>query len=306
MIKINGHTISNIVTSTVMGHYGDGMFPLTLLPAYRELMRVVKQNQVTNFTKSSTYKKRAGNFQLYNPLTWKYIQRVGSNSNGLLNAYGLTNQGAEINAKKISSTIAENGLRVIPNFYPQFAVGRDQANAETIRAIEIYAYTLCSWFWALELNLSCPNDKTKIRENMADALACVKAIRQVRPNLCLIAKISIVHPYEFAQKLIDAGVDIIHAINTIPYDLVYPKGPPSPLRAVGGGGVSGGPAFRQALAYNAGLRRLITAPIIMGCGVIGAWDANAYFGIGADAVSICSVCRLNPGEAIRIIKECAR
>ena len=295
--------ISRIVISSIMGHSGGGMFPLTMFPAYRRLMRVILDTGTTNFAKSSTYKKHKGNFFLYKPWTWKYIQRFWSN--GLLNAYGLTNPGVAANARAIALA-REAGYSVIPNFYPQFAKGRDLAIKETVLAVAKYKSCLVGKFYqgfsVLELNLSCPNAKEKIQENMEDALACVKAIRAACPDLRLIGKISIMHPHEFAQELINAGVDIIHSINSIPYVLVCPQGPPSPLQAVGGGGVSGGPAYRLAFKYNKRLRQRIKAPIIMGCGVMYPENAEGYFDIGADAVSLCSVCRLDPKEAIKIIK----
>lgn len=297
------HQISPIVVSTIVGHSGGGMFPLTLFPSYQSLMRIMWETRTTSLTKSSTYQKHVGNFIPHKPWTWRFVQRL--ENDGLLNAYGLTNDGISFNAQKIASAY-QNGFRVIPNFYPQFAKGRYEATMETMLTIKSLYIHLDPGFWALELNLSCPNAKEKIKANIEDALACAKAIKQQYPKLCLIAKISIVHPYEFAQELIHAGVDIIHAINTIPYDLVYPDGPPSPLMAVGDGGVSGGPAFRQAFNYNRGLRKAIKAPIIMGCGVMDSYGARSLFEIaGADAVSLCTVCRLNPKEAIKIIEHYA-
>ncbi|OGF30473.1 hypothetical protein A3H09_02945 [Candidatus Falkowbacteria bacterium RIFCSPLOWO2_12_FULL_45_13] len=286
-----------------MGHSGGGMFPLTLSPVYQRLKQVIRENRITNFTKSSTFEKYAGNFRPWNPLTWKYIQPIGSD--GLLNAYGLTNQGVDVNAPAIASELQAE-FRVIPNFYPQFANGREPAINQTIEAIKIYSRFMGPDLWALELNFSCPNSREKIKENMEDALACVKTLKRACLDLCLIAKISYVHPYEFAQELVRAGVDVIHAINTIPYDLVYPNNRPSPLQAVGGGGVSGGPAFNQALQYNKGLREATpNTSIIMGCGVMSLYNADRYFDHGANAVSLCTVCRLNPLEAERIIEEYA-
>lgn len=305
-LLIGGHEISPIVIDTFMGHSGGRVFDIppqitNLFPAYRELRRVIHRIRVTVFTKSSTLQRHTGNFKPLNPLTWKYIQRL--DHDGLLNAYGLTNDGVEVNAKGIAAA-CKAGYNVIPNFYP-FALSQEQTIAETLEAIAIYLRHLGPYFWALELNFSCPNAKEKIRENMQNALACVVTIRQKHPNLILIAKISIVHPYEFAQDLIDAGVNVIHAINTIPYNMVYPQGPPSPLQAVGGGGVSGGPAFSQALSFNRVLRRRISAPIIMGCGVMDVWDVETYRRIGANAVSICTICRLNPHRAVKLIEEYA-
>lgn len=218
----------------------------------------------------------------------------------MLNAYGLTNDGVPTNAPKIALA-CQSGFNVIPNFYPQFNKGQHEAIAETLLAVEDYDHYLGSCFWALALNLSCPNSREKIAENMGNAWACVKAIKKYYPDLCLIAKISIVHPPEFAKQLVDAGVDIIHAVNAVPYNSAYPDGPPSPLAKAGGGGVSGGPAFMQAFNYNKILRPLVSAPMIMSCGIAYLSDAKQYFDIGADAVCICTVCRLNPNEAIKII-----
>jgi len=311
---ILGNPISRVVTSSIMGHYGDGMFPLTLFPPYRRLMRVIKQAEIYNLTKSSTAEQNIGNFVLANPLTWNYIQRIGKN--GLLNAYGLTNYGVRINSKHIAWACI-SGFNVIPNFYPQFAKGREIAAKqkqspetglkitiqETLMAVSKYKSLMNNYFWAVELNYSCPNSKEKIRENIADALACTKTVRKAFPNLIIIAKISYIHPIEFVQELVKVGADVIHAINTIPYDMVYKNGAQSPLANVGGGGVSGGPISHMALKYNCLLRKKINAEIIMGGGITCLDDAKRYFEkTGADIISICTLARLNPKKAEKIIE----
>lgn len=300
MININDHIISNTVISSVMGHAGRGLFPLTLLPSYQRLLQMAWRARTVNFTKSSTYQRHKGNFRWCLPWTWKYVQRL--DGDGLLNAYGLTNGGVGVNAPAIALSL-KAGYNVIPSFYPQFAHGRSEAIKETLEAIALYSVCLGQGFWALELNFSCPNAQEKIRANVLDALACVAAVRFRHPNLCLIAKVSIVHPHEFAEKLVEAGVNVIHAINTIPFELVYPERR-SPLSRVGGGGVSGGPAFSKALIYNSVLRqRIPNTPLIMGCGAVNLARVQQYFSIGADAVSLCTVCRRNPDEAIRIVNH---
>lgn len=297
-IKINGYKISTVVTSSIMGHSGGGMFPLTFLAPYRRLMRIIEETGTVNLTKSSTALKNIGNFILGNPRTWKYIQRIGND--GLLNAYGLTNDGVRVNAPTIASAQGR-GFKVIPNFYPQFIKGRAEAIKETLLTFWVYNNFLKD-FWTVELNFSCPNSKEKIQENMEDALALVRSATQVFPWLCLIAKISYVHPHEFAQELINAGADVIHAVNTIPFNLIYP-GRVSPLAQAGGGGISGGPAKEKAMAYNSGLRKILKAPMIMGCGITRLDDAKKYLEeVGADAISICTVARLNSKEAERIIE----
>jgi dihydroorotate dehydrogenase (NAD+) catalytic subunit len=303
-IEFGNHKISRVVTSSIMGHSGGGMFPLTLFPSYRRLRRVIWEADVYNLTESSTADKNIGNFILHNPLTWKYIQKIGED--GLLNAYGLTNDGVEVNAREIALA-CQAGYKVIPNFYPQFAKDREVAIKKTVEAVSVYHQFMNNYFWALELNYSCPNSKEKIAENIRDAVYCTEKVKQEFPWLRLIAKISYVHPYEFAQELINVGADIIHAINTIPYDLIYGLVKSSPLAHVGGGGISGGPAKAAAMTYNYLLRKKLPSqvPIIMGCGITSLDDAKKYLEeAGADVISICTVARLNSKEAEKIVKRC--
>lgn len=289
---------SPVVISTALGLGGRGIFPYTLWPAYRRLLRMVRDTGTTVLAKSATRHPRRGNFIPANPLTWKYIRRLPGG--GLLNAYGLTNPGAEASSRAIRAAVAA-GFRVIPNLYPEFVKGTEAAIRETLEAVHIYQNVLGEDFRALELNFSCPNSAEEIRENVRQALTCCQTLRREFPDLYLIAKISVCHPYEFAQELEGLGVNAIHAVNTIPYDLVFPLGPPSPLAGVGGGGVSGGPAFELAYRYNAELRKKVSLFLIMGCGVTKLADVKRYRDAGADAVSICTLALRNPAEAARIV-----
>ncbi|MBI4796670.1 MAG: hypothetical protein HY790_12690 [Deltaproteobacteria bacterium] len=297
MIEAERGRISTVAISTALGPSGRGIFPYTLLPAYRRLLRVVRETGTAIFTKSATRFKRIGNFIAWNPLTWKYIRRLPDL--GMLNAYGLTNQGVEACAREIKVAV-DQGFRVIPNLYPEFAKGTELAIKDTLEALEIYRQILGPDFWALELNYSCPNSEEAIRENVAQGLKCSREVKGKFPDLFLIAKISICHPCEFAQELEKLGVDALHAINTIPYEILYPQ-KRSPLWRVGGGGVSGGPALAAALSYNTRLRKRVSLPLIMGCGVKNREDVQRYLDVGADAVSLCTLALRNPGEAAEII-----
>jgi dihydroorotate dehydrogenase len=294
--------ITRIVLSTALGHDGRGIFPYTLWPAYRRLLQCVKATGTAVFSKSATRFPRCGNFVPANPLTWKYIRRLPGQ--GMLNAYGLTNEGVAACAPHIRAALAA-GWNTIPNFYPEFIKGTTQAIQETLEATAIYQEILGPDFRTLELNFSCPNSAEEIRENMVQGLSCVAEVKSRFPALFLVAKISICHPYEFSQDLERAGVGAIHAINTVPYALIFPpdRCPPSPLAAVGGGGVSGGPAWEAALAYNRGLRQQVGLFLIMGCGVRNREDVQRYFDLGADAVSVCTVALRNPGEAAALVTD---
>jgi len=298
-ILIGEHKISTVVTSSVMGHSGGGMFPLTLFPSYRRFTELVKKQQITNLTKSSTRFKRVGNLIWFLPWTWKFVKRI--EDGGLVNAYALTNSGVDYNAKIIDRSI-DRGFQIIPNFYPEFIKGAEMATRETIEAIRIYKHHLQDNFWAIELNYSCPNSDEAIEKNIYDAIYCTRKIRQEFPDLIIIVKISYVHPHEFAREQIVVGADIIHSVNTIPFNLIFSRpGMHSPLDRVGGGGVSGKPAFKKAYTYNRELRKKINAPMIMGCGIANIEDAKKYLDIGAEAISICTIVRLNTKQAEKII-----
>jgi dihydroorotate dehydrogenase (NAD+) catalytic subunit len=293
-----------VVISTALGQAGRGLFPYTLLPGYRRLLRAVKETGATVFSKSATRFPRRGNFVPANPLTWKYIRRLPGL--GLLNAYGLTNHGAAAGAPDIRRS-CELGFRVIPNLYPEFIKGAETAIMETLEALEIYRQALGPLFWAVELNYSCPNSAEEIARNVDQGLKCTRQVRQQFPGLFLIAKLSFCHPYEFAQELEKLGVSALHAINTIPYEIIFPpdRYPLSPLWQVGGGGVSGGPAWAAASEYNRGLRPKVKVFLIMGCGVSSRAEVQRYFDIGADAVSICTLALRDWREAEKIIRSFA-
>lgn len=301
MLKGEKKRISRVIVSTALGPGGGGIFPYTLLPSYRRLIGAVRDTGTTVIAKSATRYRRQGNFSATNPLTWRYIKRIADQ--GMLNAYGLTNHGVRICAGEIKQSCMA-GIQVVPNYYPEFSRGTETAIRELLESIEIYQQVMGSAFSALELNFSCPNAKEAIAENITQGIACVCRVRQKFPELYLIAKISIVHPYEFSEELERLGVQAIHGVNTIPYNLVFPadRFPLSPLADVGGGGVSGGPACPVAKQYNADLRKKVKVFLIMGCGVTRLRDIEEYLDLGADAVSFCTLALRRPGEAARIIR----
>lgn len=292
-----GREISDIVISTAFGQSGRGMFPYTYYKEYRKLLKLVKEQNVTVFTKSSTRYPRMGNFRIENPLTWKYIQKISDR--GMLNAYGLTNNGVCVNAQEIA-TSCEEGFNVIPNYYPEFDKGIKVAVQELIDSVIIYRRFMGDNFWAIELNGSCPNSKEVISENMDMLIQCVRELKHFFSWLVIIVKTSIVHPYDFYKRLEDAGAEVIHAINTIPYSMVFPSSI-SPLVNKGGGGVSGDPAFDLAYKYDEKLRKETSLPIIMACGVTDILSKVKFLRVGANSVGICTIALLNPKEAGRII-----
>jgi len=262
-------------------------------------MSEVKETNTVVIGKSFTFLPRIGNFRLSRPWTYKYIQNIGCD--GMLNAYGLTNDGLARESDRINRSILDNNY-LIPSFFPEFSKGISVAISETEAAISSILETVGRRLPAVEINISCPNmQKEVVSKNVSDAIALAAGIRPSFPGLTLIFKISIVHPYELAQEFEHIGIDIIHGINTILHSLVFPD-KKSPLAHVGGGGVSGGPARKQAMEYNRGLRKKVSMPIIMGCGICTIEDAQTYEDIGADAIVLCTTALRNPQLAAFILR----
>ena len=300
MLK-KGNMISHVVVSSILGHSGRGMFPLTLKLSYRKFVKKVLETKTTVIAESATRFKIVGNYQIRKPWTWWiYVRKLPRMS--LLNAFGLTNDGIEKCAKKILRS-AKKGFQVIPSYFPEFSKGLDIAIKEALEAIAIYQSELGDYFFALEINVSCPNAGEDVSKNMSQAVACAKAIKARHPDLTLIVKLSYLHPISLAEELERVGVNIIHGINTIPYGEVFPN-KQSPLHKVGGGGISGGLAYPQALEYNTKLSKRVSIPLIMGCGITDLISLGEYKDIrgNGNSVSICSLVRLNPTKAIMAIE----
>lgn len=299
MIELKNGRISKIVVSSILGHSGGGLFPYYLLPTYMKFLYYTRLMDITVFTKSATRFKRIGNFVFTRPWTWKYIKRLDNIS--MINAYGLTNGGVRKHAPEIAST-CKSGFSVIPNFYPEFSNGIDEAILGTIEGVNIYKKLIDEFFWAVELNFSCPNSKEDIKNNMEMATQCVKSLKDHHPDIAIIAKTSIVHPFEFYEELERLKVDVIHSANSIPYTKLY-SGIKGPFDGLKDAGVSGALAFEIAFKYNSELRKRVQLPLIMGCGVTTLQDVDRLFSIGADSVSICTAVALNTKESIRIVQE---
>ena len=296
MIPPAQRQISPVVISTALGHDGRGIFPYTLLSAYRRLLAAVQGpdhglHQIRHplSTPGELHPRQPPHLEIH-PQAPGYgpAQRLRPHQR----RGGILRPGYPGRLRA--------GFKTIPNLYPEFVKGTTIAIRETLAAVAIYQQHLGPLFRALELNYSCPNSEEAIAQNVVQALLCTRKVRSLYPQLYLVAKLSICHPYEFAQELERIGVNALHAVNTIPHNIVFPL-QRSPLGEVGGGGVSGGPAFDLAYKYNRELRPKVGLFLIMGCGVAGPDDVRRYFDLGADAVSLCTLALRKPREATGIV-----
>lgn len=301
-ISYRGHEISNVVISTSMGHDGNGLFPYNFFSvAHGRIIMIAKETDTTSLTKSATRFSRLGNFRPKNPFTWrKYVKKIPGSVTGMWNNYALTNDGVEIIAPRIREARFQ-GLRPIPNYYPEFDKGEEIAIQEAIDSMDTYWYILDDLFWACELSYSCPNSGEVIEKNIGSAARCTREIKKIYPWLFVIVKGSIVHPQEFWEEQERAGADCFHGINSVPIDLAFLPGQ-NPLDSVKGGAVSGGPVKEMAFSYNKKMGIRTKLPKIFGCGVETVDDVRKYQEIGGDAVSICSVVIRDPNETEKILR----
>lgn len=286
------HSISDISISTALG-FGGGIFPYTMDPAYIEFMTAVHNLGVTVFPKSTTRYKRKGNFIPWNPLTWKYIQRIDDLA--MLNAYGLTNKGVQAYTG-LWLRLLKNGSNIIPSFYPEFSKGTHTAVTETVESVKIMRNDLGDLFWGVQVNFSCANSSEAIDRNMQDAARLVSSLRVFFPNLVIIAKIGVVHPIDFVVELERLGVRAVQSFNAVPYGVIFPDRK-SPLSDVGGGSVSGSEIFSLCYGKNKALRKAVKLPLIMGGGATSLDRIMSYRDIGADCVDMCTFPLRKPAEA---------
>ena len=306
----NEETISTFAISSSLGHYGEGILPFTLLSDYRVMRQAALETKTTMFGKSMTPEGKIGFVKhpdLRRPWTiiqWIYTARKYVKSfpdGGKLNAYGLTNDGPDKISKRAAKYFRK-GYKVILNIFPEFAdKPLDVAIDNVIRAIEICGDNIgWEYFTTLEQSYSCPNSvKENIACNMRDSLACAEALRKRFPWLNMIAKTSIVHPYEYLQEM-QKHVDVLHFLNTVPFAIAFP-GKASRIPVAGGGGYSGPAAEEMVFNYNKEARKKLYLPVVMGNSVRNADHVQRYLDIGADSVSSCAMAIDNSAETEKII-----
>jgi dihydroorotate dehydrogenase (NAD+) catalytic subunit len=294
-----------------MGHSGGGdIFPLNLLPSYRKIAKEIRDEGTTIIAKSATRHYCKGNYRWYAP--GRCIKRITKNGDvGLLNSFGLTNDGVAVCAKRIRASI-ERGFNVIPSYFVNLKDGLKSALKETEEAVEIYSTTLNEHFRAFEYNASCPNSGESLRNNEQHVVTVAKhALSVSPPNMLFIVKMSPLHSIDLALALQEIGVHVLHCLNTFPHSLIFPN-EISPLAKLGGGGYSGEFMFEKAFKINRYLRTHVRIPMILGCGISNREHAQAYWSmvrecdpespIANNSIAICSVIRNNPAEARKLIK----
>jgi dihydroorotate dehydrogenase (NAD+) catalytic subunit len=198
---------------------------------------------------------------------------------GLINAMGLPNSGIDEFTREIKEAKAVLSVPVIVSVY---GFSADEYAVVAEKAVEAGAD-------AVELNVSCPHVKetgVEIGQNPKVLAEVVRKVKKVvdkpvfvklSPNVADIA--------EIAETAVEAGADVITAINTVKamaIDIETAK----PVLGNKRGGLSG-PAIKPvAVRCVYDIYERVKVPII-GCGGITSWrDAVEFMLAGASAVQI--------------------
>ncbi len=222
--------------------------------------------------------------------------RLVETHGGLINAIGLENVGVNNFIKRKLPALLKRRVNIIANIFgntvAEYAeLARILDNVKGIRAIEI--------------NISCPNVKSGGIVFGTDSRQVFKVVSQIRKNtsLPLITKLTpnVTDIGEMAKASVEAGTDIISAINTVSAMAVdiYSRKPK--LGNITGG--LSGPAIKPiALKKVWDIVNSVKVPVIGIGGISCCEDALEFLMIGACAVQIGTANFVHPKVSMEIIE----
>lgn len=223
--------------------------------------------------------------------------RVWETPSGLLNSIGLQNPGMEVFLQEdipfletVDTTVIANIIGHTVDEYARVAERLSQHGRID----------------ALEVNISCPNIKeggVSFGHDAESAYRVMRAVRQVSDKPVMV-KLSpnLAEPWVIAEAVIEAGADIISAINTLvgmAIDLTLRR------PALGGrtGGLSG-PAIKPiALRVVYEIASRFDVPIIGMGGIQSAQDVLEFLMAGAQAVMVGTITFQHPQRMAKIIGD---
>lgn len=220
---------------------------------------------------------------------------------GLINAVGLSNPGAEEEARILrdaKARLAPLGVPLIASIFAETVRGFGDVARKVAEAAPDF----------IEVNISCPNVEAEFgRPFAADArdAAAVTAVVRRAVSLPIIVKLSPNVPdiAAIARAVEAEGADVIAAINTLGPGMVIDLDSGKPILANRTGGVSG-PAIRPiAVRCVYDVSRAVRVPVIGIGGVTCGRDAVEMIMAGATAVGIGSAVYYRGPEVFAAIGE---
>lgn len=275
-VKIGKLKLKNPVL-TASGTFGYGK-------EFEELVDLRKLGGLV--TKTITVKPRPGNPQ----------PRLVETASGLINSIGLQNEGLENFLDEKLPYLKNLGIPII------VSIGGETPDEFVTLARILSKENSIS---ALELNISCPNIKSKNRHLFSqDKEAAFKLVRAVRKTTqkTLIAKLSpnVTDISEIAIYAEKGGADAVSLINTF-FALAIDAETQKPKLGNITGGLSG-PAIKPiALRMVWEVSKKVKIPIIGMGGILTASDAIEFILSGATAIAVGTANFVNPASTTEIL-----
>jgi dihydroorotate dehydrogenase (NAD+) catalytic subunit len=219
---------------------------------------------------------------------------------GLLNAIGLTNPGVIDEVRLLMDAkqrLVQLGVPLIASIF----AGTPDEFAEVASIVEEAEPDL------IEVNISCPNVHDDFGLPFAadakSAAAVTRAVKQKINSIPIAVKLAPNVPDigRIAQSVVDAGSDVITAVNTIP-GMVIDVDAAQPVLHNRSGGLSG-PALKPiAVRCVAEIAQFVDIPIIGTGGILTGRDAAEMMMAGATAVGVGSALWYRGPDAFKLIK----
>ena len=262
----NGHAFEFMTASGALAFDGQGWpweWPL-------RWAGLLDPSLFTIVIKTLTRYPRRGNLRWSHPWSVVKNRRAG----GVVNAIGLTNQGIEWWIEKVAPKIPRHYKMIV-----SLEADNEQDVVAMIQRLEGQK------IFGIELNLSCPNTPSSDHRTSEKILSICRMAKE-HSKYPLLAKLSFTHDYRTLSKELEGMAQAI-AINSIPWQSIYP-GTPSPLAHYGGGGVSGRVIQSMTWKMVEEIATISSVPVI-GPSVWNYEDVEKIVQHGAKAVSFGSV-----------------
>ena len=273
-VKIGSLELKNPVM-TASGTFGYGLEFADLVPL-DEIGGII--------VKGTTLKPREGND----------YPRMAETTGGMLNCVGLQNKGVDYFCEHIYPQIKDIDTRMIVN------VSGDSPETYALCAEKIDALEAIP---AIELNISCPNDRDG---GMAFGVTCsgaasvVRAVRE-RYHKTLIVKLSpnVTNIVDIAKACEAEGADALSLINTL-MGMSIDIERRCPRLSIGTGGLSGPAVKPVAVRMVHQVSRGVGIPVVGLGGICTAEDAIEFLMAGATAIEIGTANFLDPAVSVKV------
>lgn len=273
----NGHNIEFLVASGALGFDGQGWFwekPL-------KWIGLIDNNLFTIVLKTITLEPRKGNHVWYNP--FKCIRFI---DDGVINCIGLSNNGFKW-FKEIIIPNIDFKKKLICSI-----TGDKDEISEMIKVLNKYNFV------AIEINTSCPNERFRDIKNSSYVIECAEVARKYSKHP-IILKLSVSQDIYTIVHCVKNYCDVF-SINSVPWGYTD-EIDNSPLKKLGGGGLSGKIAQKYNWPLVKKINKLSTIPVI-GPSVWDYDDIDMLFRLGAKAISFGSIFLRYPWRPTQFVK----